>query len=412
MIKNLAVVDQVGNAGGGSRFIRCLLPALKQVSPDTEIVFFCNQSSIARDNLHHELTCAGITIRHLHANVIRNADLIYSLTSKIKLFTNKQPYFLSSFLMKLLRSEIETKISNFDLAFFPWPFLMLCPNLKCPMVATFHDFNFRYYFTGNFTFNPFQQFLLDQETPIWLKRSFPVVSTYFIDSELKKFYPDAAHQTEVIHLASLSVQNPVSDHEARVIVSNDLKIDGDYILYPTNTCAHKNTGPLIQAMSILKNMNHNIKLILTGPNTRRINGHSSEIGLELGTKTPDVIGLDYVSNAQMDALIQCARAVVSSSMYEAGNGPGLDAWVHAVPVAMSNIPPFIEHIEVQDVKAQVFDPRNPQDIANKIDAILSNPQKAKADALYSQQALKKITWKNVAEKYFNVFNKTIMEESK
>ncbi len=411
MINSLAVVDQTGNAGGGSRFIRCLLPALKQVSPDTDIVFFCNKSSIARDNLHPELTEAGINIRHLHTSVIRIADLIYQLTSKIWPFKNNLPHFLSSFLMKLLRAEIEAKLSHFDLAFFPWPFMMLCPHLRCPIVATFHDFNFRYYFTGGFTFNPFQQYLLEQETPIWLQRSFPVVSTCFMDSELKKFYPDAAHQSEVIHLASLSIQKPVSDREAKTIVSDVLKIDGDYILYPTNTCAHKNIGTLIQAMAIIK-MNHHIKLILTGPNTRRIRGNSGEFGLELGTKVPDVIGLDYVSNAQMDALIQCARVVVSSSLYEAGNGPGLDAWAHAVPVAMSNIPPFVEHIKVQDVRAQVFDPRNPHDIASKIDAILSNYQKAKADALFSKQELKKLTWKNVAERYLNVFNKTIMEECK
>jgi glycosyltransferase involved in cell wall biosynthesis len=412
MIKRLAFVDQVGNPGGGSRFIRCLLPALKKVSPNTEIVFFCNKSSIARDKLHLEFTEAGIIIRHLHTEIIRIAHLIYFIMSKMKLYTNKQPYLLSSLIMKLLRFEIETRILNFDLAFFPWPFLMLCPNLKCPMVATFHDFNFRYYFAGNLTFNPFQQYLLDHETPFWLERSFPVVSTHFMANELKKFYPWVTNKTEVIHLASLSTQTSISEKEAKRIVSDELSIEGDYILYPTNTCAHKNIGPLIQAMSILRKMNRNIKLILTGPDTKRISGHSSEIGVELGKIDQDVIGLDYVSNLQMDALIQSAKAVVSTSLYEAGNGPGIDAWARAIPVAMSNIPPFIEHIEVQDVKARVFDPRDPLDIANKIDAILSEPQRAREDALYSQQALKKLTWEKVAKKYLSVFDKAIMEANK
>jgi glycosyltransferase involved in cell wall biosynthesis len=76
---------------------------------------------------------------------------------------------------------------------------------------------------------------------------------------------------------------------------------------------------------------------------------------------------------------------------------------------MSNIPPFMEHIEIQDVRAQVFDPRNPIDIANNIAAILNYPQKAREDALYSQQAMKKITWEKVAEKYLSVFDKAIME---
>ncbi len=114
----------------------------------------------------------------------------------------------------------------------------------------------------------------------------------------------------------------------------------------------------------------------------------------------------------MDALTQTARIVVSTSLYEAGNGPGLDAWARAAPVAMSDIPAFIEHIEIQDVRAQIFDPRNPKDIANKLAAILSDPQRAKNDALYSQQALKKLTWEIVAEKYSAVFDKAITEANK
>jgi len=412
MIKRLAIIDQIGNAGGGSRFIRCLLPALKRVQPSIEITFFCNKASIMRDQLQSELAERGVIIKNLHTEFIRIAQLVYFTLSKSKFRGNDSSFLLPSLVMKLLRYEMELRITNFDVAFFPWPFLLFCPNLNCPMVATFHDFNFRYYFSGTFTFSPFQQYFLDQETPRWLKRSFPVVSTYFMENELKKFYPEILHQPEVIHLASFSTKTFIPDADAIRIVSDDFKIEGDYLLYPTNTCSHKNIGPLIQAIYILRKMNRNVKLILTGSATERINGRSSEIGIELGRRNHDVRGLGYVSNLQMDALIQCARVVVSSSLYEAGNGPGVDAWARAIPVAMSDIPPFIEHIKVQDVKAQVFDPRNPQDIANKIDAILSNPEKATEDALYSQSVLKNFTWEKVAEKYLAVFNKARMEVHK
>lgn len=409
MIKRLAIVDQMGNAGGGSRFIRCLLPALKRVQPSMEITFFCNKASIKRYQLQSELVEGGATIKYLHTEFIRIAQLVYFTLSKSKFRGNDSSFLLPSLAMKLLRYEMEIRITNFDVAFFPWPFLLFCPNLNCPMVTTFHDFNFRYYFSANFTFNPFQQYMLDQETPRWLKRSFPVVSTHFMENELKKFYPETLHQPEVIHLASFSTNTSIPDADAIRIVSDDFKIDGDYLLYPTNTCSHKNIGPLIQALYILRKMNRNVKLILTGPATERINGRSSDIGIELGRGNYDVKGLGYVSNLQMDALIQCARVVVSSSLYEAGNGPGIDAWARAIPVAMSDIPPFIEHIKVQDVKAQVFDPRDPQDIANKINIILSNPEKATEDALYSQSVLKNFTWEKVAEKYLAVFNKAILE---
>ncbi|MBP7764792.1 MAG: glycosyltransferase [Syntrophaceae bacterium] len=412
MIKRLAIVDQIGNTGGGNRFIRCLLPGLKRVQPSMEITFFCNKASIKRDQLQGELAEDGVIIKYLNTEFIQIAQLIYFILSKSKSVVKHSSFLLPSLVMKLLRYEMELRITNFDVAFFPWPFLLFCPNLNCPMVATFHDFNFRYYFSGTFTYNPFQQYLLDQETPRWLKRSFPVVSTYFMENELKKFYPETLHQPEVIHLASFSTKTSIPDADAIRIVSDDFKIEGDYLLYPTNICSHKNIGPLIQAIYILRKMNRNVKLILTGPATERITGRNSAIGIELGQRNYDVRGLGYVSNLQMDALIQRAKVVVSSSLYEAGNGPGIDAWARAIPVAMSDIPPFIEHIKVQDVKAQVFDPRNPQDIADKINIILSNPEKALEDALYSQKAMQKFTWEKVAEKYLAVFNKARMEVHK
>jgi glycosyltransferase involved in cell wall biosynthesis len=85
----------------------------------------------------------------------------------------------------------------------------------------------------------------------------------------------------------------------------------------------------------------------------------------------------------------------------------LEAWIRGVPVAMSNIPPFLEHLEVQQVKAEVFDPREPQDIAKKIAAILNHPEKALEDARQSQMALKKLTWEQVAENYLAIFDRAI-----
>lgn len=118
-------------------------------------------------------------------------------------------------------------------------------------------------------------------------------------------------------------------------------------------------------------------------------------------------GLGYVSNEQIDALIQCARVVVSTSLYEAGNGPGLDAWGKGVPVAMSDIPSFTEHLEIQGVKAQVFDPRSPLDIANKIDEILLNPAQAQRDAKTSFEAISRWNWDVAAKKYLAVFDEAL-----
>ncbi len=407
----LAVIDHVGNPGGGSRVVRALLPALKSLRPDMEITYFGNHVSIQRENMEAEFASSGIRVEKLNSvrlvnegmfGVKRSISLVRLLQEKY----GKYISFLSPYFTGAVHKEVEQVVNGFDLAFFPWPFFLECPKLDCPLVGIFHDFNFKYYFSGVSTFGVRHSEQLNRQMPIWLNNSTPVVSTKFMADELSKFYPDYASKLHTIHLASMSTVTTINADNAKEVVSK-LGINKRYILYPTNLCAHKNIGPLLAAIPIIKNRGHDVVLVLTGPAVDVINGHACEIGVEPNFGEQDVFGLGYVTNMQMDALIQCASVVVSTSLYEAGNGPGLDAWARGVPVAMSNIPAFLEHIYVQDVRAEVFDPRNPLDIAEKIQNILANPEKSKTDALHSQEAMNKTSWLQTAEKYLTVFDKAI-----
>jgi glycosyltransferase involved in cell wall biosynthesis len=94
-------------------------------------------------------------------------------------------------------------------------------------------------------------------------------------------------------------------------------------------------------------------------------------------------------------------------LYEAGNGPGMDAWEMGVPVAMSKIASFIEHLQIQGLHAETFDPRNPSEIAEKIDRIISNPEYTENNVKKSLEAIKKITWEDTAKKYIKIFEDSI-----
>jgi len=403
----IAVVDHFGNAGGGSRVLRALLPAFKSLRPEYKITFFCNAQAVKREGFAQELIEAGVELQTLRSTVLSNfapfgiratGKFIQLLQQKYSRHSSMIPYILSG----AVHQEVERRCRGYDLAFFPWPYFICCPQLKCPMVGTFHDFNFRYYFSGP-TWHPWGLNLLNREIPLWLENSTPVVSTEFMKQELTKFYPRFAEKARVIHLAPMSALSKIEDSEARKTVK-DLGVSQSYILYPCHLATHKNIGMLLAAHALLKKRGINILLVLTGQGTDLVKGRSCEIGLEVGMADQDVLGLGYVSNLQMDALIQCAELVISTSLYEAGNGPGLDAWSKGVPVAMSRILPFIEHMQVQDVRAKVFDPMSPQDIADKIESILSNPEAAKKDAQHSQQAIGRFTWERTAAKYLQVFD--------
>ena len=407
----IAVIDHVGNHGGGSRVVRALLPALKRLDPDLDLTYFGNPAAIQRENLSMEFSALGIEVRELKSLQLRSGTVLTSAYVRRAIQLVQTQWLSSQTWLPLALSgnvsrEIEKSVRGFDLAFYPWPFLLEFPTLDCPSVGIFHDFNYKYYFSGPFVLSPAQRAQLEREMPVWLANTTPVVSTNFMASELAFFYPEAAHNTRVIHLAPLGGVDLIEPGQAQKAVAQ-LGIHTQYILYPTHLCSHKNLGPLIAAMAVLREQGRQLKLVLTGDGTDAICGHASPIGVRLDKNGGDVQGLGYVSNFQMDALIQCAQVVVSPSLYEAGNGPGLDGWGRGTPVAMSNIPAFLEHLEVFDVRAQVFDPRSPNDIAQKIAFILDNEEIARADAEHSLKALDRLTWKHTAEGYLNIFRSVV-----
>ena len=405
----VAVFDTVGNFGGGSRFIENLLPALQDRRPGIRITYFGNTASVRREGHGDLLSAKGIAVKDLPSLRLAS-DGILGIRGTAKFVRSIQKRsvqspFLPASLAGAVHKEIEKVGNDFDIAYFPWPFLVRCPRLGIPAVATFHDFNFRYFF-GLPVFSHRQEVLLAETMPEWLSRTVPVVSTKFMASEIASFYPQFRDRIKVVYLAPLLPDSGIGENEAAGIVSG-LGVGRPYVIYPTHMTVHKNIGPLLVAIWLLGEQGHDVSLVLTGHGTQAATGQACVHGVTRGTDTPNVLGLGYVTNRQMDALIRRASAVVSTSLYEAGNGPGLDAWARGVPVAMSRIPPFLEHVEVQRMRAKVFDPRDPRDIAEKIGQILSDPARAGADAAESLRWIREVTWRKTAEGYLSIFDEIL-----
>jgi alpha-1,3-rhamnosyl/mannosyltransferase len=181
-----------------------------------------------------------------------------------------------------------------------------------------------------------------------------------------------------------------------------------YLLSPTNQSIHKNSGALMAAFARLRKLGyHKIALVFVGPGTENYYGRACEEGLETGMTPQDVFGLGYVSHMEIEALIQGATMLVNPSLYEGGNCPGFDAWIRGVPVAMSNLPPFIEHMQFHGVKATVFDPRNVVDIVDKLAFALEHPEVIKEGAAASVANMCRYTWDKAAESYFKIFDEVV-----
>lgn len=317
---------------------------------------------------------------------------------------NQFQFELNTKTTNTLQNEIYSLSKEYDIAYFPWPFLIDNITTFCPKVATFHDFNYKYFF-GAEIFSKRMLEHLEMNIPLWIKTSVPVVSSYFIKAEIKKFYP-FTENVQVIHLAPLSGFTNVSREKANYIITK-FGINYKYIIYPTNLSIHKNIGILSKVIYTLNNNNFDIKLILTGSDTEKIIGKANETGIERGASCFDILGLGYVSDEEMDSLIQCSEIVISTSKYEAGCGPRIDAWRRGVPVAMSDIPSFKEHINVLNVRAIFFDIFNADDITEKLEFMLNNYDDMLKEAKISQENILKYTWEITARKYYQIFSDTI-----
>lgn len=396
----IAVVDHVGNWGGGSRFARALLLALRKNYPEVEITYCYNAPSFRREGVVSEYLSAGITcvaLTSLRESSPRLLDKVICGAA------NRMPILLSRFLGKQtsLQKEISALTKGHDIAIFPWPFLLEYPDIDCPAVGVFHDFNYKYFF-GSKVFSDKQCSDLSRQIPRWLANCKPIVSSKFMAAELSKHYPYAAKNVDVIHLAPFALSS-LTDQQARSIIAG-MGITQPFIVYPTNLCVHKNLGMLLRALYLLRQDGFGIPLIITGPGTESIRGNVCAFGCEISGSGPNVLGLGYVTNDQIDALVQLAEATVSTSVYEAGNGPGLEAWLRGTPVVMSNIPAFTEHMEVLGVTAHLFDPYNAHDIARAIRFVLNNREVARSSAQLSKSLIERYTWDIVARRYYDVLS--------
>jgi glycosyltransferase involved in cell wall biosynthesis len=306
----------------------------------------------------------------------------------------------------ILPEELDKKdFAKCDVIFFAWPYSLSPPSLKVPMAFIPHDFiyaqNFGVSNPNTESFN-WQRHL----HRLWFEKAKCVVSSKFVASQIKTLFGES-HSADIIPLSRLSPYLRLENKIARERV-HSLGVPEKYILCVNNMSVHKNLGQLFGAFFLVKQRFPNLKLVLCGYETEHIHGISdSKHSVMLTNKNEpnDIIGLGVVSDYDLTCLMQCSAMVVNPSLCEAGNGSGIDAWSLGVPVAMSNIPAFLEHLEFLGVYAETFDPREASDIADAILKILTDEKHAENMVQKSYECMKKYDWNHVATRYIDFFKK-------
>lgn len=396
----IAFVDNLPVGGGLSRYSLGLCKNLINQYPNLVIDYYIHDDNV---NRMKELFLIGrLKVIVLKSTKKASKTKFYSLKILSKLGIDGKND-------KTIK-EIEKCITGkYDVAYFPTAHMMKRPELSIPIVGTFHDFNWKYFFGSTIFDSSFVQ-MMDVETIKWFENGENITLSNFTHDEARKLFSSASNFPQVIHIGPLAVYSTITTERSNEILK-DLKIDFPYIIFPGNFFPHKNHLNLFTAFNLLKKKPGfgNYKLLLTGAGSDQIKfGFAEYRGVKLATDNDyDVRGMGYQSNEQMDALIMHAKLMVSPSIYEEMCQPAMDAWSFGTPTALSDIPPFREHENVLGIKSAFFDPMNPFNIAEVLEQYLCNYDKAKIDGNYSMHKMAENTWEIVTKKYMDIFEKAI-----
>ncbi|NTU69691.1 glycosyltransferase family 4 protein [bacterium] len=373
-MKVAVIMGQV-SSGGISRFQKLLLSALINNFDDLDIDVYAGRNIIKRDNLKELENYGDIKILAIEDFGIKEVDVdkvnpenkrsafsVYMRDTLKKISFVKKTYFYlkksllgsqDSWYEFRLSKELEEILNDYDIIYLPSAGFIKPFETRKPVVVTFHDFNWKHKdFKGNFDDRMME--LLESQLAIWFKKYKRIISSSkFIQEELKEYYPEAYSRSRVVYLSTLGNVGSRKFDLGKYLAKFNLP--KKYILYPARIAAHKNVLNLIKGFDILSKNGFNYSLILSGDSTdklskeykniskssplRKINKFLSGSSLEINK---NIFALGYVSDEEIDALIQGASLVISPSLYEAGSGPGVDSWNVETPVALSNISSHLE----------------------------------------------------------------------
>lgn len=178
------------------------------------------------------------------------------------------------------------------------------------------------------------------------------------------------------------------------------RIRKPYLLYVGSLYPHKNVESVVRALKLVKKRDINL-VIVSSRNvfTERFMGFIRKERAEELVKF-----LGYVPDEELAVLYKNAEAFIYPTLSEGFGLPGLEAMASGTPVACSDIPVLRE---VYADAALYFNPRDTNDITDKIKLILAD-KKLRADLVSkSNIQVKKYSWRKMAEETLQIYNSVL-----
>lgn len=176
-----------------------------------------------------------------------------------------------------------------------------------------------------------------------------------------------------------------------------------FLLYVGRPTPHKNLERLIEAFTLLRGQHPQLLLVLAGfkdANYERIEDEAYVKGVK------NLLFTDFITEGQLRWLYERSEAYVFPSLSEGFGLPGLEAMRHGTPVLASRVTSLPE---IYGNAAHYFDPFNVQDMADKMNEVLTDKKLRQTLVKYGQEQVEKYSWQRMAEQTLGVYKKVLDE---
>jgi glycosyltransferase involved in cell wall biosynthesis len=168
-----------------------------------------------------------------------------------------------------------------------------------------------------------------------------------------------------------------------------------YILYPSIIDVYKSQKEVVQAISILRNKNIDVPQLLMVGEIYGIYGKEVQEMIKEVNLSDDIKLTGPIPYKDMPSLYQNAKFIIFASQTENCPNILLESMASGKAVLSSNKMPMPEFGENA---VEYFDPLNPEELAQKLEGLLKDPNMIEKMENSSCKHIKKYTWESSAHK--------------
>jgi glycosyltransferase involved in cell wall biosynthesis len=276
------------------------------------------------------------------------------------------------------------------------------------LVSTVHDINFVRF--PEMQSKGIRRFIT--ALPALLEKSRMVLAdSHFTAGELAEVYDLPPEKTRVVYpgLDPVFMEKPAPEEMETALRAYCL--EPPYLAYIGNLHPRKNLATLLEAFSLLREggLKHRLAVIgggglgkLNNTEYRKLMFRVEDLGLE-----EEVTFTGYVPDERLVSLLSQADMLIFPSIYEGFGLPPLEAMACGVPVITSSRASLPE--VVGDAALLLEDPLQPQEIASKVDAIISDPALRSDLVERGRKRAGAFTWEKAAGQVLDVYDRVMGE---